>query len=186
VNKTPKILIVDDELMVHIILDQLIQSFGFEPLKAKDGQEAEQEIEKQTPDLILLDILIPETDSFALLQSFRRNPKLKNTRVIVITGSNDLNKISHYIDAGADDYILKPFHATLLKTRMIHALERIEMSRQVENVKIVLSEATSKLEQAVADSAEYSDQLSHDLNNVLLGVGMSSQLLNSTAQKQTI
>lgn len=180
---TPKILIVDDELMVHIVLGQLIKSYGFEALKASSGQEAEQLIDQLVPDLILLDIHIPDTDSMALLQSFIQNPKLKNTRIIIITGGNNLDIISTYVDAGADDYVLKPFHAALLKTRLIHALERVEMNQQADNVKIILSEATVKLQKAVNDSAKFSEQLSHDLNNVLLGVGMSSQLLSSKILK---
>ncbi len=184
-HKTPKILIVDDELMVHIILDQLIKSYGFDPLKASNCEEAEQQAEEHRPELILLDILIPGTDSLALLESFINNPKLKNSRIIVVTGSNDLNIIGNYIDAGADDYILKPFHATLLKTRLIHALDSLKQSQQIENVQTILDEATRKLEEAVEASAEYSEQLSHDLNNVLLGVGMSSQLLRPDTKKQS-
>ena len=184
-RKTPKILIVDDELMVHIILDQLITSYGFEPLKASNSEEAEQQVDEQNPELILLDILIPGTDSLALLASFKNNPKLKNSRIIVVTGSSDLNQIGRYIDAGADDYILKPFHATLLKTRLIHALDSVKQSQQIDNVQMILAEATRKLQQAVEESAEYSEQLSHDLNNVLLGVGMSSQLLGPNTKKHT-
>ena len=183
-HKIAEILIVDDELMVHIILDQLIKSYGFEPLKASNSEEAEQQANDQIPDLILLDILIPGSDSLALLQSFKRNPKLKNSRVIVVTGSNDLNKIGSYIDAGADDYILKPFHATLLKTRVLHALERVKQAQQIGNVQIILSEATSKLQALVGDDAEkLSDKVVHELNNVLLGVSMSAQLLNTKEDK---
>lgn len=178
-NKRPKILIVDDELMVHIILGQLISSYGFEPLKASNSEEVEQQINEQIPDLILLDINIPGFDSMSLLQSFRQNSQLVNTRVIMISGSNDLDLMGGYINAGADDYIFKPFHATLLKTRIMHALERVKVSQQVDNVKIVLSEATLKLQKAVKESAEFSEQLSHDLNNVLLGVATSSHLLEN-------
>jgi len=179
VHKAAKVLIVDDELMVHVILDQLVKKYGFEPLKATCGDEAEQQVEAHAPELILLDILIPGSDSMALLESFRRNPTLKHSRIIVVTGSNDLNIIGNYIAAGADDYILKPFHATLLKTRLIHALDRIEQSQNIDKVQAILSEVTGKLQQSVEESAEYSKDLNCGLNNVLLGVGKSSQLLRS-------
>ena len=183
-HKIVKILIVDDELMVHIILDQLIKSYGFEPLKASNSEEAEQQVNDHVPELILLDILIPGSDSLALLQSFKRNPKLRNSRIIVVTGSNDLNKIGSYIDAGADDYILKPFHATLLKTRVIHALERVKQFQKIENIQMILSEATTKLQTLVGDDG-LNENVVHELNNVLLGVSMSAQLLNEKTEDIT-
>ena len=169
-KKYPNILIIDDEPMVHLILGELINSYGFTSLKASNAREAEEQIKQRTPDLILLDIHIPGSDSMELLQTFIQNPALKNTRVIIISGSNNYNTIGHYINAGADDYILKPFHATMLRTRLIHALERIEKQKQLDQMQLILSTCSDKLQKAVSDSTPFSEQVSHELNNVLLGV----------------
>lgn len=185
-NETPQILVVDDEMMIHIILDQLIRSYGFEPIKASNAEEAEQQLKEHAPDLILLDIVMPGSDSKALLQSIKDNPKLENSRVIMISGTNDLNKIASYIDAGADDYILKPFHATLLKTRILHALERIKQQQKTKQTQSKLAETQLKLQQAEATGDTFCSELSHDLNNALTGITMTADLLLLDEQPENV
>jgi len=176
-NVIPKILVVDDEIMIQIILDQLINSYGFKPIQATTQKAAEEHLSQHTPDLILLDIMMPDCDSVALLKSIKANPKLHHTRVIMISGTNDLNLIASYIDAGADDYVLKPFHAVLLRSRIMHALERIREHTPTTLVQDILTEVALKLRQIAKENEELDNNITHDINGALTGVMTCSHFL---------
>ncbi|TLS68178.1 response regulator [Mariprofundus erugo] len=181
-KKTPQVLVVDDDMMIQIILGQLIRGFGMEALEAKSAEDVESLLSLHSPELILLDINIPGSDTRELLRSFRADPKLENTKIIMISGSDNLAEIAAYVNAGADDYILKPFHATLLKTRIIHALDGLERDQRQKGSYVHVKEAKQLLQKVIEDHAGMDAPLADGLNAVLDEMKESCRLLKKAGK----
>lgn len=104
-----RILIVDDEPNIVLSLEYLMKKEGFEVLTAVNGEEALQLIEKDPPDLILLDIMIPKLDGYEVCQSVRADPDCDGIRIIMLTAKGRAVEREKGLALGADAYITKPF-----------------------------------------------------------------------------
>ncbi len=120
----PKILIVDDEPFNVDYLEQELEEEEYDTVSASDGQEALRKIEQETPDLVLLDIMMPVMDGFEVLSRLKNNPERRDIPIIVISASNDLKSMVRGIQLGAEDYLPKPFEPILLKARITSGLEK--------------------------------------------------------------
>jgi phosphoserine phosphatase RsbU/P len=119
-----KILIVDDEPFNVDYVEQELEDEGYETISATDGQEALDKINRESPDLVLLDIMMPVMDGFEVLSKLKENPETRDIPVIVISASNDLKSVVRGIQSGAEDYLPKPFEPTLLNARISSSLEK--------------------------------------------------------------
>ena len=131
-NITSKILIVDDEPFNVDYLEQELEDLNYETIVAANGQEALEKIINESPDLVLLDIMMPIMDGFSVLEKVRKDPSIRNTPIIVISASNDLQSVVKGIQLGAEDYLPKPFEPTLLKARIQSSLEKKHL-RDLQN-----------------------------------------------------
>jgi class 3 adenylate cyclase/CheY-like chemotaxis protein len=120
----PKILIVDDEPFNVDYLEQELEELNYKTISACNGQEALEKIQAESPDLVLLDIMMPVMDGFAVLARMKVDPGLRNIPVIVISAMNDLQSIVKGIEQGAEDYLPKPFEPVLLHARISSCLEK--------------------------------------------------------------
>ncbi|HNZ13928.1 MAG TPA: response regulator transcription factor, partial [Anaerolineaceae bacterium] len=118
---TRKILVVDDTRNVQVLLIDFLSSQDFEVLSASDGREALEVVHQSDPDLILLDIMMPNMDGYQFITHLRRE---SNIPVIMITAKQQEADIIHGFDLGADDYITKPFRLRELLVRMRAVLRR--------------------------------------------------------------
>jgi serine phosphatase RsbU (regulator of sigma subunit) len=123
-NKVPRILIVDDEPFNVDYLEQELEELNYETLSAANGQEALEKIRAESPDLVLLDIMMPLIDGFGVLEKAKADPATRNIPIIVISASNDLQNIVKGIEKGADDFLPKPFEPAILKARISSSLEK--------------------------------------------------------------
>lgn len=123
-NDIPRILIVDDEPLNVNFLEQELEDLNYETITAVNGQEALGKIQSQSPDLVLLDIMMPIMDGFSVLESVKADPALRDIPIIVISASNDLKSVVKGIQLGAEDYLPKPFEPTLLQARIKSSLEK--------------------------------------------------------------
>jgi len=118
-----KILLVDDqELNRDVLAHRLIKS-GYEITSVTNGYEAITVLQKENFDLILLDIMMPDISGIDVLKNIRSGTKHSNTPVIMITALEDVQTVDECIEAGADDYIMKPLNTTLLKLRIASCLQ---------------------------------------------------------------
>jgi len=120
----PKILIVDDEPFNVDYLEQELEDLDCETVAAINGQEALDKVKSESPDLILLDIMMPVMDGFEVLAHLKADPCLRDIPVIVISANNNLESVVKGIELGADDYLPKPFEPTLLHARLSSSLEK--------------------------------------------------------------
>jgi adenylate cyclase len=120
----PRILIVDDEPFNVDYLEQELEELNYETIAATNGQEALEKIQAEQPDLVLLDIMMPVMDGFAVLERVKANPRLRDIPIIVISAMSDLESVVKGIKSGAEDYLPKPFEPTLLQARITACLEK--------------------------------------------------------------
>lgn len=120
----PRILIVDDELFNLDYLAQELEDLDLEILTAANGQEALDEVTRQPPDLIFLDIMMPVMDGFEVLARLKADPRWNTIPVVVVSASNDLPNIARGIELGAEDFLPKPFEPVLLHARLNAGLEK--------------------------------------------------------------
>jgi DNA-binding response OmpR family regulator len=116
-----KILVVDDTKNVQVLLSDFLTSQDFEVLTASDGREAQDVLRESNPDLILLDIMMPNMDGYQFISQLRRTSSIP---VIMITAKQQEADIIRGFDLGADDYITKPFRLRELLVRMRAVLRR--------------------------------------------------------------
>ena len=116
-----RILIAEDEADIRNILKLYLESEGFEVVQAQDGEQALRMAQQEMPDLILLDVMIPKTDGFAVTQALRQYSQVPI--LILSARSQDADKILG-LNLGADDYIAKPFNALEVVARVKAHLRR--------------------------------------------------------------
>jgi DNA-binding response OmpR family regulator len=120
----PKVLIVDDEPFDVDYLEQELEDLDYQTVSAGNGQEALEKIRTESPDLVLLDIMMPIMDGFAVLSRMKADSNLRNIPVIIISAMNDLQSVVKGIEQGAEDYLPKPFEPVLLHARISSSLEK--------------------------------------------------------------
>jgi DNA-binding response OmpR family regulator len=106
---THTILIVDDEPGIVVPLEFLMKKSGYTVLIARTGEEAMQWVEKKTPDLILLDLMLPLCNGFEVCQKIREHPQWKGIKIIMLTAKSRDTDMAKGMALGADAYITKPF-----------------------------------------------------------------------------
>jgi diguanylate cyclase (GGDEF)-like protein len=154
-NKNPeqsKILVVDDIPLNRKLQKTYLESVGYQVVLANDGLEALQRIEEESPDLILLDVMMPKMNGF---QVCRRVKSLENTRfipIIMVTALNEIEDKVKGVEAGADDFISKPFNKLELLARVKSLLRIKHLHDELELKVKELEIAQSKLIQlAITD-----------------------------------
>lgn len=119
-----KILIIDDEAVNRAILEDYLSSFGYEIYMASNGSEGVDMLAKTAPDLVLLDIKMPDKDGFQTLEEIKRSPGFSNIPVLFISALNRSNLKVKGLELGAEDYITRPFDKAELLARIRAALRR--------------------------------------------------------------
>ena len=104
-----KILIVDDEPNIVMSLEYTFKKNNFEVFIARDGQEALDILNKQLPDVIILDVMMPMVDGFATLEEIKKDARLQHCKVIFLSAKNKEKDIEKGLSLGANLYVTKPF-----------------------------------------------------------------------------
>lgn len=120
----PKILIVDDEPFNVDYLEQELEESDIETIAAVNGKDALDKVRSESPDLILLDIMMPVMDGFEVLSRLKANPATRDLPVIVISANSDMSSVIRGIQLGAEDYLPKPFEPALLHARISTSIEK--------------------------------------------------------------
>ncbi|MFN8242642.1 MAG: response regulator [Ferruginibacter sp.] len=104
-----KILVVDDDPYILLSLEFLMRKNGFDVMVARNGTEALDLLEKQVPDLVLLDIMMPDVDGYEICRHIKKSAKLKAIKVVFISAKSKESDIRKSYELGASLYITKPF-----------------------------------------------------------------------------
>src|SRR5271170_1850162 len=158
-----RILVVDDQPANIQIVGAVLGKLGHEIIPASDGATALKRVALRTPDLILLDLLMPGMGGCEVCEELKRNPDWKDIPVIFLSAADDKDLIVRALDSGGVDYITKPFNRAELISRV--------------RTQLTLKAARDRLKQLAEDKDELLGILAHDLKNYLGGMNMSAELL---------
>ena len=119
-----KILIVDDEPDTVLPLKRALEIEDFNVIEAQDGIEALEMVSAETPDLILLDLMLPKLNGFEVCQRLKQDEATSSIPIIMLTAKSETSDKIEGIEIGADDYVTKPFNLDELKARIKAVLRR--------------------------------------------------------------
>lgn len=164
------VLVVDDNVKNIQVVGTILTQEGFEVIPATSGPQALQRMEARPPDLVLLDVLMPDMDGFEVCRRLRENPETSSLPVIFVSAANDTGAIVRGLKAGGVDYITKPFNKTELLARVRN---QVELKRTRETSAKILHEREKII-----------SMVAHDLKNPLGAIRFSAQTLAELRPEQ--
>ena len=126
-----KILAVDDEVDILQLIEMTLISDGFEVVTASNGIEALEKARIHMPDLILLDLMMPEMDGFEVIENLKQAPEMRDIPVVMLTARAQAHERIEGLSAGADDYIVKPFELEELRLRIESILAHTRKTKYI-------------------------------------------------------
>ncbi|WP_353931700.1 hybrid sensor histidine kinase/response regulator [Okeanomitos corallinicola TIOX110] len=160
---TAKILIIDDEPDNFDVIDALLDREGYELSYVSNGKEAMALLKVFHPDVILLDVMMPQMNGIEFCQQFKSNSRWKHIPIIMVTALNSKEDLSQCIAVGADDFISKPVNGTELRSR-VRSMLRIKQQYD-------------SLQEALQLREDLSNMIVHDLRNPLTSVILAAEML---------
>mgnify|MGYP001570843475 CR=1 FL=1 len=144
-KKMPMVLIVEDEPAIAELIAVNLRHNGFQPVWAEDGASAQRELDAVLPDVILLDWMLPGASGLSLARKWRADSRTKTVPILMLTARGDEPDKVAGLDAGADDYITKPFSTQELLARIRAVLRRRapEQAQEVVNVGELMLDAAA-------------------------------------------
>jgi putative two-component system response regulator len=151
-----KILVVDDDRMSVTLLEQLLQRSGYcHVMSVTDSRVAVETCISFDPDLLLLDLIMPEVDGFAVLDALRSNADEDFLPIVVLTGDTHEESKARALEAGATDFLLKPVSQTEALLRIRNLLEMRRLYVAVENQRLAMEDAvrerTTELHETISE-----------------------------------
>ncbi|MDD5431587.1 MAG: response regulator [Candidatus Omnitrophica bacterium] len=183
-----KILIVDDDPDIRDVLKLTLSEENYEVLEALDGEEALKMITAKSPNLVLLDYKIPKVDGREVCRRIKSDLLMRHLPIIMVTGKGDITDKVHGIDAGADDYVVKPFEPKELLARIRMVIRRSErdleanpLTRLPGNVSII-NEITKRIENKCLFAVCYIDLDKFKAYNDKYGFEHGDEVIKETAR----
>jgi diguanylate cyclase (GGDEF)-like protein len=139
------ILLIDDDEILHLMMHHILEREGFKVLNASNGHEGIEAIKNQEPELVFLDVMMPEMDGFDCLQAIRAIPDVQLLPIVMLTGLDDIDSINRSFELGATDFIAKPINWPILPHRLRYLLRASSALNQLEK-----SEAELRTAQKIA------------------------------------
>src|SRR3984893_13323881 len=172
----PSILVVDDDPVVREVMRTTLENDGFAVIEASDGMEGCRLYEEHHPDLLLVDIMMPHMDGYALCRELRRHPESAYVPILVVTSLDDLSSIAHAYDAGATDFMSKPANWAILNYRVRYILRAEELRRNQDRL-IAAREVAEAVNRA---KSEFLANMSHELRTPLNAIIGFSGMINAS------
>ena len=166
-----KVLIVDDNTKIMAIAEVHLKKEGLEVLCVEDGKSALESARQEKPDLILLDVDMPDMSGFEVCQVLKDDAELVMIPVVFLTAADDNKSRVRGLDLGAVDYVTKPFDSFELRARVRAALRTKQLQDQLATMNLELEERvdqrTEEIKQLLEQKDAFVNQLSHDLKTPL-------------------
>ena len=137
----PRILIADDTAMIRSMGRDALEALGFEVVEGADGAEAIERFREARPDLVLLDLNMPEIDGLAVCRAIRQIPWGTDTPIVIMTASDRMDSVREAYEAGATDFATKPLNWTVVTERVRYMLRMGGVVRELRQSRAALAEA---------------------------------------------
>ncbi|MDD3108049.1 MAG: hybrid sensor histidine kinase/response regulator [Alistipes sp.] len=160
-----KVLIVDDVMSNVLLLKVLLKNMHYQIATANDGLQALKAVETEHPDLILLDVMMPGLNGFEVAQRLQESPETKEIPIIFLTALNATSDIVRGFQAGANDFISKPFNKEELLIRISHQISLIAARR-------VITQQTEELRRIMSGRDKLYSVIAHDLRSPMASIKM--------------
>lgn len=165
-----KILIVDDVMSNVLLLKVLLTNEKFAIATASNGRQALEQVEKENPDLVLLDVMMPDMSGFEVAQHLKSNPNTADIPIIFLTALNSTADIVKGFQVGANDFISKPFNKEELIIRVTYQISLVAAKR------LILSK-TEELQRTIAGRDKLYSVIAHDLRSPMGSIKMVLNML---------
>jgi len=147
-----KVLVADDMPLNRKLQKTYLREVGYQVVLAEDGIDALRKIREESPDLVLLDVMMPRMDGFQVCRHIKNNLLTRSTPVILVTALNEIEAKIKGIEAGADDFISKPFNKLELMARVKSLLRIKHLNKELQSKIYLLEKAQKKLKKlAITD-----------------------------------
>jgi signal transduction histidine kinase len=187
-NSAFKILVVDDDQDLLLISERLLKKDNYNVSTAKDGQECFNAIRTDKPDLLLLDVDLPDTNGIEICKKIKNDPELSTIFIIMLSGFKiDSENISEGLETGADGYLIKP-----IKNREL--LARVEAAKRIIHAEKALRESEERLKQFTIhllniheeEKILLATQLDNELSQILVALKMDIGMLKKKVLSENI
>lgn len=169
-DEKPTVVVVDDDAALRVMFRQSLETACFVVEEAADGEQGLAVIESILPDIVILDVMMPKLDGFALCSQLRRDPRFSRLPVMMITGLEDVQSIEQAFEVGATHFLTKPITWSLLS----HHVKYVLRNSRLEHA---LLESEQTLRSRVADLEDARDKLENQREDL---TELAAQLRNST------
>jgi signal transduction histidine kinase len=159
------VLVIDDEPINFDVIEILLFKEGYELLYKNNGTEAIATLAEIKPDLILLDVMMPDMDGIEVCQLLKTNPQYQHIPIIIVTALSDKEDLARCLDAGADDFVSKPINSAELRAR-VRSMLRIKSQYD-------------RIQETMRLREEMMQTIVHDLRNPLIGIMLGCESLKS-------
>lgn len=172
-NNKPLILIVDDIEYNIILLNQILENSGYRVLSAMSGKKCLEILEKELPDIILLDVIMPELNGFDISERIKSNDRTKNIPIIFLSAISDYETKLKGLEKGAVDYITKPYDDR-------EVIARIQIHLKIQDLERERIEHIKNLEELNKDKDNLLQVIAHDMRSPLTSIMLMSEFMMST------
>jgi PleD family two-component response regulator len=152
---SPLFLVVDDDKSMRMLIRTALEEEGYQVVEAHNGEACIATYRKHQPDAILLDAVMPVMDGFACCRELRTLTDRDTTPILMITVLDDPDSVDCAFEVGANDYITKPIHWSVLRHRVGRLLQESVQKRQVESLLEKLEQVNQELERLARKLARY-------------------------------
>ena len=173
------ILIVDDVMSNVLLLKVLLTNEKFKIITADGGRKALEQAHAGKPDLILLDVMMPDMSGFEVAQELKKDPETNDIPFIFLTALNATQDIVKGFQCGASDFISKPFNKEELIIRVMHQISLVAAKR-------IIQEKTLQLEHTIKGRDKLYSVIAHDLRSPMGSIKMVLNLLLESLSKEVV
>lgn len=174
------VLIIDDDSIARLLVREALEQSGWVVEEAENGRLGLEAFSRRHPDLVLLDILMPEMGGFTVCTELRRLPEGMHVPVLIMTGLEDYQSITQAYDVGATDFIVKPINALLLGHRVRYMLRASQAMRDLRDSQSSLMQARDAALEGARLKSEFLATISHEIRTPMNGIiGMGELILDT-------
>ena len=165
-----KVLIVDDVISNVLLLKVLLTNEKFDTIMAENGEQALKMIEEEHPDLVLLDVMMPDMSGFEVAEKMKLNPEMADIPIIFLTALNATEDIVKGFKVGGNDFISKPFNKEELIIRVTHQISLVAAKR-------IINKQTEELRKTIMGRDKLYSVIAHDLRSPIGSIKMVLNML---------